>query len=136
MELDLEFREPTQTERGMIDRLLEAEFPGKYELVQMMRTVRVRTIDEDGGLELQTAELGDRALVLQRIPVEAEAKAKDDRMTVHVLLHVVDGKPVELEIYRNDGGRVKELPSPSEFELIVLPPAPTIGWPDWGRNTD
>jgi hypothetical protein len=135
MKLDTEFREPTQAERAMIDRLLEADFPGKYELVQMMRTVRVKTIDEDGGLELRT-ESGDRAPVLQRVPVEAEAKAKDDRKSVHVLLHVVDGQPIEVEIYRNDGAQVGELPSPSEFELIVLPPPPTIGWPDWGRSTD
>jgi hypothetical protein len=105
----------------MIDRLLEADFPGKYELVQLLRTVRVKTIDEDGGLELRT-ESGDPAPASQRVPVEAEAKAKDDHMTVHVLLHVVDGRPVELEIYRNNGAQVEELPSPSEFELIVLPP--------------
>jgi hypothetical protein len=132
---DSDFREPTLNERGMIDRLLEAEFPGKYELVEMMRSVRVKTIDEDGGLELRT-ESKDRAPVLQRVPVEAESKAKDDRMTVHVLLHVVDGRPVELEIYRNDCARVEELPPPSEFELIVLPPAPTIGWPNWGKFED
>jgi len=39
-------------------------------------------------------------------------------------LHVKDGQPAELEIFKDDGSPVKRMPSPSAFELIVLPPAP------------
>jgi hypothetical protein len=105
--------------------LLEAEFPGRDELAPMLRLVLVRTIDEDGGLELQS-QIEGKAPVVKRVPVEAEAR-DEDGFTIHALLHVVDGRPIELEIYK-DGGSVKQMPSASAFELIVLPPMPEKGW--------
>jgi hypothetical protein len=83
----------------------------------------LRTIDEDGGLEFRS-DVGGEAPVVKRIPVEAEAK-DDDGFRVHALLHVVGGRPTELEIYKDDGSRVKRIPPASAFELIVLPPVPS-----------
>jgi hypothetical protein len=88
-----------------------------------MQDVLVRTLDEEGGLEIESQVEG-KAPVLKRIPVEAEAKDADG-FTIHALLHVVDGRPVELEIYKDNGSKVKRTPAPSEFELVVLPIAPT-----------
>jgi hypothetical protein len=119
---ELAFRKPTDGERSLLERLLQADFPGKDELVLMIRSILVKTIDEDGGLELRT-DVNGMAPVIKRIPVEAEAK-DDDGVTVHVLLHVIGGRPVELEIYKDDGSTVKRMPPSSAFELIVLPPAP------------
>jgi len=82
----------------------------------------VRAIDEDGSLEIKS-RAGGTAPVVKRIPVEAEAKA-DDGVVVHVLLHVIEGRPVELEVYREDGANISKIPPASSFELIVLPPAP------------
>jgi len=42
-------------------------------------------------------------------------------------LNVVDGRPVELEFFREDGATVKRVPAPSAFDLIVLPPMPANG---------
>jgi hypothetical protein len=64
---------------------------------------------------------------VQRVPVEAEGK-DEDGVTIHMLLHVVEGRPAELEFFREDSATVKRIPSPSEFELIVLPPIPRTGW--------
>lgn len=120
------FREPTEGERSLLEHLLDAEFPGRDELAPLIRSVLVRTIDEDGGLELWSQASGD-APVVKRIPVEAEA-LDEDGFRIHALLHVVGGKPVELEIYKDNGSTVNRLPPSSAFELIVLPPAPEEGW--------
>jgi hypothetical protein len=105
-------------ERALLDRLLVAEFPGRDELAVLLQSVLVRTIDDDGGLELRSRVEG-KASVVQRVPVEAEGKGEDG-VTIHMLLHVVDGRPVELEFFKEDSSMVKRLPSPSAFEPIVL----------------
>ena len=130
MNAESEFRAPTNSERALLARLLDADFPGKDGLAPLLREILVKTIDEDGGLALQTQVEG-KALVVQRVPVEAEGK-DEDGVTIHMALHVVDGKPVELEFYREDPETVRRLPPASAFELIVLPPAPENGWPDYG----
>jgi hypothetical protein len=42
---------------------------------------------------------------VRRIPVEAEYEDLD-RVTVHVLLHVIDGRLNEIEVYREDSAAV------------------------------
>jgi hypothetical protein len=120
-----EFREPTEVERLLLERLLEAEFPGRDELVPLLQRVLVRTIDEDGGLKLQSQTEG-KAPVVKRVPVEAEAKDEDGAV-IHMLLHVVEGRPAELEFFREDTATVKRIPAPLAFELIVLPAMPEEG---------
>jgi len=122
---ETEFRKPTDAERALLDRLLEVQFPGRNELAPMIGDILVRKLYDDGGLELKTQTDG-KAPVVKRIPVEAEAK-DDDGFTIHALLHVVDGRPIELEIYK-DGGSVEKMPPASAFELIVLPPMPKDGY--------
>ena len=121
-----ELREPTAGERALLDRLLEVDFPGRSELAALLRSVLVRTIDEDGGLELQSQVEGSAAVV-KRVPVEAEGK-DEDGVIIHMLLHVVGGRPVELEFFKEDSSTVKRVPLPSAFELVVLPPMPKRGW--------
>lgn len=101
LNLESDFRKPTDEERLLLGRLLEAEFPGRDELAPMVRNLLARTIDEHGGLELRNEVCGE-APVVERIPVEAEAK-DDDGFRIHTLLHVVGGRPIELEIYKDDG---------------------------------
>ena len=80
----------------------------------------MRTIDDDGGLELQS-QIEGRAPVVQRVPVRAEGKDEDGTV-IHMLLHVIEGRPVGLGFYRDGLGNVRKMPRPSAFELIVLPP--------------
>ncbi len=117
------FRQPTPSERQLLDHLLEAEFPGRDELVQMFRDLEVRPVDEDGCLELRSRVTG-RARVVKQIPVEAQAKDQDG-VKIHLLLHVKDGRPIELEVFKEDNSPIKRMPLAGAFELIVLPPAPT-----------
>lgn len=119
MTVETEFRKPTEAEQALLNLLLEDEFPGRDELARLLSLVLVKTIDKDGGLELRS-QLEGKAPVVKRVPVEAEGK-DEDGIVLHMLLHVIDGRPVELEFYREDAGAVKKMPSPSAFELIVPP---------------
>lgn len=124
--MENKLREPSTAERALLERLLEAEFPGREQLAPLLRNVLVRAIDEDGGLELQS-QVDGKAPVVQRIPVEGEGK-DEDGTTILMLLHVVDGRPVELELFGESLTPIKKLPPASAFELIVLPPMPPNGW--------
>jgi hypothetical protein len=133
MTIDSQFRQPTIAERALFDRLLKAEFPGRPELAALLRDVSVKTCDNDGSLVLRVAAEGT-APVNQRIPVEAEGK-DEDGAKLHALLHVPNGRPNYLEFFREDAKTVKRIPHPETWELIVLPPAPKNGWPDYGRGS-
>jgi hypothetical protein len=126
MDVETIFRKPSDEEEALLNRLLEAEFPGRDELTALLCEVLVRTIDDDGGLELQS-QIDGSAPVVQRVPVEAEGKDEDGAV-IHMLLHVVKGRPVELEFYRDGVGNVRKMPLPSAFDLIVLPPMPKDGY--------
>jgi len=124
--MENECRQPTAVERSLLERILEAEFSGRDELAPLLRSVIVRNIDEDCGLELESQVQG-KAPVTKRIPVDAEGK-DEDGVAIHMLLHVVEGRPVELEFFREDGATVRKVPAPSAFDLIVLPPGPPGGF--------
>jgi hypothetical protein len=96
----LEFREPTDAERSIFDRLLGEQFPGQVELYAQLQSLAVRETGGRGSLELRTAS-SVVARVRHSVPTEGECRDADG-MKVHVLLHVIHGKMVELEIFRED----------------------------------
>jgi len=116
------FRQPTEAELLILKTLLQAAFPGRDELNTLLKDCDVKTIDNNGSLAIQTRG-NVIAPVLKRIPVEAEAKDEDE-VVVHILLHVVGGKPVELEIFKEDGSQVQRTPLSSALESVVLAPVP------------
>lgn len=93
-------RQPTAYERSLLERLLEEEFPGRDELRGQLSGCLVETIDHNGSLKF-AVRTDVKAPVGWRIPVEGEVE-DEDGVTVHVLLHVVEGKADELEIYKDD----------------------------------
>lgn len=62
------------------------------------------------------------AMVLQRVPVEAQSKDADG-MDIHFLLHVVGGFLRELEIFREDSEPIKELPRADTLVVLAFRPA-------------
>jgi hypothetical protein len=120
MKLEQHFREPTRTEAEVIQRLLAADFPGKEDIVEQLAGCRVRTIDDEGSLELELSHVSKPAAVEKRIPVEADA-VDEDGIHVHFLLHVVNGFAKELEIYKDDGTSIRRMPCADDLEVIVLP---------------
>lgn len=104
------FRSLSSGEESIIRKLLEQPFAGRDELLVQLGNCQVKTIDNDGGLQIQVGGNAVQADTVARVPVEAEARDADGA-TLHLLLHVVDGHLNELEIYREDGGTVQEFPT-------------------------
>jgi hypothetical protein len=112
------FRNLTPLEQGIMDRLLEKAFPGRDEICEQMKKCLVRIIDEEKSLEF-IVEANVKAKVKRRIPVEAEIQDADG-VLIHILLHIVDGKLNELEIYKEDGSPIIEHPDPSKLNVVCL----------------
>ena len=111
-----DFRTLKPEEKKLLDHLLEGDFPGREVLTEQVKSSVVRNIDENGSLEFQVAS-DSTAPVKFRIPAEGEAQDSDGA-TIHVLLHVVNGKIHELEVYKEDSSPVISPPNPSEFRLF------------------
>jgi hypothetical protein len=122
------YRELNASERQLLKRLLESDFPGRTEIATQVESCRVRTLDEDGCLEFSISSELD-ASVEQRVPVEAEA-IDEDGGKIHMLLHVVHGKVDELEFYKESAIPIRRLPPANEWEVIILPAPPSNGWLD------
>ena len=54
---------------------------------------------------------------MTRIPVEGEAPDRDGMM-IHYLLHVVDGRMNELEVYKDDSLRVLRHAEPEDLKVL------------------
>ena len=115
---DHTFRDLTTHEQVIIDRLLEKAFPGRDEICEQMKKCLVRTIDEDESLEF-LVKSDVKAKVKRRIPVEAECQDTDG-VLIHILIHVIDGKVNELEIYKEDGSPIIESLDPSRLKVVCL----------------
>ena len=89
MEFAGPFRPLTEAEHELLSALLGADFQGKAALASQATGAFARAIDPNGSLEIRTRS-DERAEVVRRIPVEAELEDADG-VTVHVLLHVLDG---------------------------------------------
>ena len=111
------FRPLTQQETEILRVLLGTQFPGQPELIEQLAYVSAHQIDSDGSLEFGPID-GPRARVVRRIPVEAEEEDQDG-VTIHVLLHVLDGLMRELEVYREDSAPVISL-EPRRLRVMVL----------------
>lgn len=52
-----------------------------------------------------------------RVPAEAWSQDSDG-INIDVLLHVVNGRVKELEIYKADLSQIRQLPDPGKFEVF------------------
>ncbi len=114
-----DLRPLSELERGYLQRLLSVEFPGRSELIGQIESALVRTIDSDGSIQIEPQN-DIRAPVVKRIPVEADT-VDEDGVPVHFLLHVLDSRASELEIYKADGSQIRRTPLPDELNVTVLP---------------
>jgi hypothetical protein len=102
------WRELTNNERQLIELLLTKDFPGVEALRSQLETARASSIDAEGSLQFRVS--GPLAEVEQRVPTEGyyfDNEAVDYRPAVNVLLHVVEGKLHELEVYKDDGSAIE-----------------------------
>jgi hypothetical protein len=115
----MEWRRPNSAEELLLRKLLTHNFRGRDELTRQLAAARVRVIDDEGSLEFRVSSR-ERAPVVRRVPIEAEANDRDG-IVIHALLHVVDGQLKEFEFYKDDSSRILRLPPAKEWEIIALP---------------
>lgn len=115
---DQDFRPLSGLERQLLTALLSADFPGRDALMEQAAVASARGIDHNGSLEFASSD-APPAEVVRRIPVEAKLNDSDG-VTIHVLLHVVDGLVKELEVYRDDSGPVQRALAPENLRLMIL----------------
>jgi hypothetical protein len=96
------FRQLNDRERGLNEKLLEADFQGRDELRAQIGSVTAKEIEDDGTLELRCAS-GPPAPTKYAVAMEGVYIDADGAM-VAIMLHVgKDGFMRMLEILRYDG---------------------------------
>ena len=109
-------RKLTESEMKLIHRLLEKHFPGRDAIAEQLNTALVEPIDANGSLKVFVNS--DVNTVTEfRIPAEGEVEDIDGT-TIHLLLHIVNGKVDELEVYKDDGSAVIKMPDPKHLRLF------------------
>lgn len=119
-----ESRKASCLERAVLDSLFNLPFPSSDALRTCIENAAVRTLDTNGSFKI-VSKCTATADTLSTVPVEGEVNDEDD-VPIHVLLHVKNGQPVELEIYKEDGSSIRN--SERLLNLIVysLPPVPGL----------
>jgi hypothetical protein len=100
-------------ERALLDQLLAEPFPGRDAIVRQLGTARVSdTQDADTRTLVFDVDAScPPAVTVGRVPVEASAIDLDG-VPITILLHAVDGRAQELEIYRVDGQEIQHVGVP------------------------
>jgi hypothetical protein len=114
-------RDLSLAELAVIRRLLSATFPGRDELNDQLSEARVSVeCLTCPTVEFDVADSLPPAAVVHPVPVEGELPIEGDGH-LHVLLHVRDGLLSEVEVYRDDGAGVVEMPAPAELSVATSP---------------
>ena len=110
---------PIETsEHAFLRKLLSVTFSGRDQLAEQVECASVHPIDHNGSLRF-TVNSNAIAPVTKRIPVEAQC-LDSDNVAIHALLHVVDGKISELEIYRDDSQPILRNVEVNEWEVSAV----------------
>jgi hypothetical protein len=116
------FRALSATERAVLLRMLEPDFPGNEELREQLSHSIARDIagpgDHEGTIEIRVNG-NFKAPIESRLPVVALAN-DDDGIGVEFLLHVDNGIIYELEVVKADGSPIRRLPLASELRVEVF----------------
>jgi hypothetical protein len=103
-----------------VERLLSSPFPGVDSLRQQLPMLEAKTENHGDMLAITFAPRSGlaAATVRGRVPVEAEGIDADGEI-LHFLLHVRDGVLAEVEIFREDGGEIREFPLSSSLSVTT-----------------
>jgi hypothetical protein len=119
--MDPGFRKLDDRERGLLEKLLEVEFPGCDELRAQLGSLTAKPVSTDGTLVLR-CNSGSSAATQSRLVSEAMGQDADGGQ-VSVLLHVdKEGLLHMLEVIKYDGSPIVR--PPSARDLVVLPSEP------------
>ena len=122
-----EWRHLSSLESALVEQLLAPDFSGKDELIRQSADALAVTIDSDGSVRFRLGPSPPASTIRSRVPTEGEFQ-DSDAVTVHVLLHVVDGYMHELEIYKEDGSQVLDWSQATCMKVFALG-GDSGGWP-------
>ncbi|HZK91190.1 MAG TPA: hypothetical protein VFC56_13675 [Stellaceae bacterium] len=106
-------RDLTEREQKILEAML-GQLPGvEPQLREQLTTARASQIDDEGSLRLDVTSpvVAD---IQDRVPVTATFDDTDN-IPIYLLLHVIEGKLAELEIYKGDGSRIIARPTPERL---------------------
>lgn len=112
-------RHLTRSEFAILEVLLNNCFQGSHELREQLKHVRVSG-ECTGCLSIDFTidhNISPYAHVIRRIPIEGETDDTDN-VTIHFLLHVVNGFMSVLEIFREDNGKVSRIPDSTLLHIV------------------
>lgn len=116
--MDSEFRQLDARERGLLEKLLEADFPGRDELRTQLDSLTAKQIDQDGTLSLRCGS-GRPSPRKYKLPFEGICKDADGG-TISILLHAdKDGFLSMLEIIKDDGSPIINPPTARDMENLL-----------------
>jgi len=108
-------RDLTTRERQILEIMLRQLPVAEPELRQQLATAKVVPIDDEGSLRLHAASpLSVRPV--ERVPVTAIFEDAD-KIPIYLLLHVIEGRLAELEIYKADGSEIVIPPTPENLHF-------------------
>jgi len=113
-------RAPTEYERALFHRMMETDFPGRDVVKEQLEACQVSTVLPDGTIRIHTP-VKEKAPVLFRVPVDAYGNDTKDGMSIHILLHVVNGIVEELEILKLGSDSSPNMPPVEDLKVIVYP---------------
>jgi len=117
--VDSEFRQLDAREKGLLEKLLEAEFPGRDELRTQLGSLTAKQLGEDGTLKLRCTA-GSPSPSYYRLATEGWCKDADG-MNICVLLHLNgEGFMSMLEMFKEDGSEIINPPSADNM-MVLLP---------------
>jgi hypothetical protein len=111
-------RKLTEFERGVLDRMLENDFPGRDELRAQIESADVSEFEGDDSGSLRFQVTGPRVVSPHQVLVEARAYDRDG-VPIDYLIHVVDGFIFSLEVVKADMSSIIQTPELASLEVYI-----------------
>jgi len=123
--MDLEFREISMREKGLLEKLVDSAFHGRDELRTQLNHLKAKEIIDDGTLRLRCTGGAPSGYYT---PI-AEGVCKDtDGTDIAVILHLgKTGFMSMLEIIKYDGSRIVNPPAAENLVLNRVPLVRVLG---------
>lgn len=116
------YRPLTDFEKSILEKLLSVDVPGVTVLRSQMGRAMAMTLDEYGSIKLEINS-ANRA-EFSNGPLVSATQRDGDTVDgygpfINLLLFVKDGLLNELQIYKDDGGKITSRLDPMKFDLTV-----------------
>lgn len=108
-------RKPTNAELALIQRILSVR---RNEAERLHVGVDVTELDREGSIKF-VHDCSLKEIEQRKFPVEAQAQ-DEDGIWIHALLFLADNRIDELEIYKDDGSAIRNMPRPEQWEILDL----------------